>query len=78
MWMYPGPSCPDCPFSEELDNAEINTRIHKVPAHGANLNPGFGPTPLEGRGRLQQGEFARTHSWLFSQISISQCAYVLV
>jgi hypothetical protein len=27
MWMYPGPSCPDCPFSIELEDMEINTRI---------------------------------------------------
>jgi hypothetical protein len=29
-WMYPGPSCPDRPFFEELGNAEINTHIHRV------------------------------------------------
>jgi hypothetical protein len=27
MWMYPGPSCPDYPFSIELEDMEINTRI---------------------------------------------------
>jgi hypothetical protein len=46
MWMYLGPSCPDCPFTDELGDAKINTRIHKVLAHGADLNPGAGPTPL--------------------------------
>jgi hypothetical protein len=25
MWMYPGPSCPDRPFSVELGDIEINT-----------------------------------------------------
>jgi hypothetical protein len=46
MWMYRGPSCPDCPFSEELGDAEINTCIHRVLAHGVILNPRAGPTPL--------------------------------
>jgi hypothetical protein len=27
MWMYPGLSCPDHPFSLELDGTEINTWI---------------------------------------------------
>jgi hypothetical protein len=27
MWMYPGPSCPDHPFFEELGDVEINTWI---------------------------------------------------
>jgi hypothetical protein len=45
MSIYPGPSCPDHPFSEELDDAEVNTRIHMVLAHGAS------PRPLEGRGQ---------------------------
>jgi hypothetical protein len=26
-WMYPRPCCPDRPFSTELGDAEINTRI---------------------------------------------------
>jgi hypothetical protein len=34
MWIYPGPSCPDHPFSDELGDAEINTRIHKVLSRG--------------------------------------------
>jgi hypothetical protein len=42
VWMYPGPSCLDCPFFEELDDAEINTRIHRVPAHGIDLSPRVG------------------------------------
>jgi hypothetical protein len=46
MWMYPGPSCPDRPFSKELGDAEINTRIHRVLAHGVGLNPGAGPAPF--------------------------------
>jgi hypothetical protein len=40
MWMYLWPSCPDRPFFEELDDAEINTRIHRDLAHGVDLNPG--------------------------------------
>jgi hypothetical protein len=27
MWMYQEPSCPDCPFSTEFGDTEINTRI---------------------------------------------------
>jgi hypothetical protein len=27
MWMYPGSSCPDGPFSTELDDMEVNTQI---------------------------------------------------
>jgi hypothetical protein len=46
MWMYLGPSCPDCPFSEELGDAEINTWIHRVLAHRADLNPRASPAPL--------------------------------
>jgi hypothetical protein len=46
MWMYPGPSCPDRQFYEELGDVEINTQIHRVLAHGVNLDPGAGPTTL--------------------------------
>jgi hypothetical protein len=46
MWMYPGSSCLDHPFSEELGDAEINTRIHRVLAHGVDLNPRAGPASL--------------------------------
>jgi hypothetical protein len=46
MWLYPGPCCLDHSLSEELGDAEINIRIHKVLDHGADLNPGAGPAPL--------------------------------
>jgi hypothetical protein len=46
MWMYPGSSCLDHPFSTELDDTEINTRIQGVLTHGADLNFGSGPVPL--------------------------------
>jgi hypothetical protein len=45
MWMYPGPSCPDRPFSTELDDMEINTQIRGI-LHGANQNCGPGPVHL--------------------------------
>jgi hypothetical protein len=45
MWLYPGPRCPDRPFSDELGEVEVNTRIRNVLDHGADLNPGAGPTP---------------------------------
>jgi hypothetical protein len=46
MWMYPRPSCSDHPFSAELGDAEINTQIQGVLAHGADLNFGSGSIPL--------------------------------
>jgi hypothetical protein len=45
MWMYPGPSCPDRPSSEDLSTVEVDAQIHKVldlrvsPNHGANPAP---------------------------------------
>jgi hypothetical protein len=61
MWMYLGPSYPDRSFSEELGDAEINTRIHKVPAHGVDLNPGASPAPLrEGVDNTRVSLFAFT------------------
>jgi hypothetical protein len=46
MWLYPGPCCPDRPFSKELGEAEVNARIYKVLSYGINSNPEAGPTPL--------------------------------
>jgi hypothetical protein len=46
IWIYLGPSCPDRPFSVELDDMEINTRIRWVLAHGADQNFGSGLVPL--------------------------------
>jgi hypothetical protein len=46
LWMYLGLSCPDHPFSVELDDTEINTQIRGVLAHGADHNFGSGPIPL--------------------------------
>jgi hypothetical protein len=48
MWLYPGPSCPDRPFSVELSTVEVDSRVHKVLDLGVNPNPGAGPTPLQG------------------------------
>jgi hypothetical protein len=49
MWMYLRPSCPDHPFSTELSDTEINTRIRRVLAHGDDLTLGSGPIPLRER-----------------------------
>jgi hypothetical protein len=46
MWVYQGPSCPDRPFSAELDGTEVNTQIRGVLAHGADLNSGSSPVPI--------------------------------
>jgi hypothetical protein len=45
MGMYPGPSSPDHPSSEELSMAEVDTQIHKVLNHGVSPDPGVGPVP---------------------------------
>jgi hypothetical protein len=45
MWLYLGPSSRDCNFSEELREADISIRIHKVLDHGDNLDPGASPAP---------------------------------
>jgi hypothetical protein len=39
LWMYPGLSCPDHPFSTQLGDTEINTWIRGVLARGADLAP---------------------------------------
>jgi hypothetical protein len=46
MWMYPGPSYPDHPFSVELDGTEVNTQIQGIVAHGADPIFGSSPIPL--------------------------------
>jgi hypothetical protein len=48
--MHLGPSCPDCPFSVELGNTEINTGIRGVLAYGAD--PNFGPSLILLRERV--------------------------
>jgi hypothetical protein len=37
---------PDCPFSEELGDTEVNTQVHEVLAHGVDPNLGTSPVPL--------------------------------
>jgi hypothetical protein len=46
MWMYPRPSCPDCPSSEELRAVEVDAQIHKVLDLKVNPNPRVGPVSL--------------------------------
>jgi hypothetical protein len=46
MRIYPGPNCPDHPFSARLGNMEINTQIRGVLAHGADQNFGSSLVPL--------------------------------
>jgi hypothetical protein len=41
-----GAKLPDRPFSKELGNMEVNTRVREVLAHGAILNHGTCPVPL--------------------------------
>jgi hypothetical protein len=49
MRIYPGPNCPDRPFSVELGDMEINTRIRGFLAHGADQNFGSVLVPLRER-----------------------------
>jgi hypothetical protein len=46
MGMYPGPSYPDHPTSEELSVMEVDSQIHKVLDLGVNPKPGPDPIPL--------------------------------
>jgi hypothetical protein len=46
MSMYPGPSCPDNPFSEELGDTEVNTQVRGVHAYRTVLNLGTGQVNL--------------------------------
>jgi hypothetical protein len=46
MGMYPGPSYPDHPTSEELSVMEVDPQIHKVLDLGVNPKPGPSPVPL--------------------------------
>jgi hypothetical protein len=39
MWMYLGPSCPNCSFSIELDDAEIDAQIRGILVHGPSAFP---------------------------------------
>jgi hypothetical protein len=48
MWLYSGPSYPDCPFSEKLSAAEVDAWIHKVLDLRGKLNPRAGLAPLPG------------------------------
>jgi hypothetical protein len=47
MWLYPGPSCPDHPSSEELSSVEVDSRIHMFLDLRVYLNPRAGPAPME-------------------------------
>jgi hypothetical protein len=46
MWLYPRPSCPDCSFSAELDDLEIDSWIRRILTLGAHRNSGPSPAPL--------------------------------
>jgi hypothetical protein len=66
MWLYLRPSCPTYPFSEKLCDAEVNTRIYKVLAYGADLNPRADPAPLrEGVDSTRMSPF-RSIFWVFA------------
>jgi hypothetical protein len=46
MWRYPRPSCPDCSFSAELVDAEVDTRVQRILALGVNRYSSSSPVPL--------------------------------
>jgi hypothetical protein len=64
MWMCLGQSCPDCPFSEELGDTEINTWVCGVPSSivmmaGLPSSCSLGVQPLS----------KKAHSWSFLSVS---------
>jgi hypothetical protein len=76
MWMYPEPSCPDRPFSEEFSDTEINTQIRGVLAHGVILNLGIGPIPLrEGVDSPRVSPLGPTFSYLCQFRFLNICVF---
>jgi hypothetical protein len=74
VWMHPGPSCPNCPFSAELGNTGINTRIRGVLDSRVDPNFGSGPVPLRERVNSLRVSvlglaFSYLHQSLFPNIS---------
>jgi hypothetical protein len=77
MWMYPGPSYPDRPFSTELGNVEINTRIRGVLAHRADLTFGSGPIPLtKGVDSPWLSPLEFTFIYLYQFLLLNACAFL--
>jgi hypothetical protein len=77
MWIYPGPSCPDSPFSEKLGGMEINTWVPGVLAHGAILNVGTGPVPLrEGVDNPWVSSLKPTFSYLCRFWFLNVCVFL--
>jgi hypothetical protein len=85
IWLYPRPSYPDRSFSEEFSETEVNTQIHKVLDHGADLNPRAGPAPLrEGATSTRVSLFrsifciTRNFSPLIALVSLCRVSSILV
>jgi hypothetical protein len=78
MWMYPGPSCLNHPFSVELGDTEINTRIRRILAHGADQNFGSGPIPLirEGVKSPCMGSLEFSFVSLCQFLLLNSCAFL--
>jgi hypothetical protein len=77
MWMYPGPSYPDRPFSTELGNVEINTWIRGVLAHRADLTFGSGPIPLtKGVDSPWLSPLEFTFIYLYQFLLLTTCAFL--
>jgi hypothetical protein len=77
MWMYLGPSCLVRPFSVELDDTEINTRIWGGPCSWGQSEFWLWPGPFKGRGCQPLGESVRAHFHLLVSISASQRICIL-
>jgi hypothetical protein len=60
--MYPGPSCPDCPFSIELDDTEINTQIKGGPRSWDDTLHFFTGVQWDGV-RATNGVSAKAYVW---------------
>jgi hypothetical protein len=78
MWMYPGPSHHDRPFSAEFDDTEVNTQIRGVLAHGADQNFGTGLVPLREVVNSPCVSLLELTFHLLVSVSASQCIHILM
>jgi hypothetical protein len=47
MWRYPGPSCPNCSFSAELENMKVDTWVQGI--HALRINRRSSSSPVSSR-----------------------------
>jgi hypothetical protein len=77
MWMYPGPRCLDRPFSTELGDTGINTRIRGVLTHGVDLMFGSSLVPLrEGIDNSWVNPLGLTFIYLCQFLFLNACVFL--